>query len=108
MAKKDFYSGGIKPPKIPELEQYVVQIYKQNPEAVQKKQELLNALDNDLFDNDEFRTLVNEWNDTEKNKKGFEGQVGKIERLNGEHGKLEVYYFHDSDSIKFGYDIRDK
>jgi len=108
MAKKDFYSGGIKPLKIPELEQYVVQIYKQNPEAAQKKQELLNVLDNDLFDDDEFRVLINEWNEIEMSKKGFKGQFREIECLKGKHGKLKVYHFRDSDSIKFGYDLRNK
>jgi len=95
----------ITPSRIPAMEEFIKKAYEQNPGANQRKKELLELLNQENFNDNLFRKFIDGWNNTQERLKGFKGQYGEIETVNEKHGKLKIYYFRESNSIKFGFSL---
>ena len=95
----------ITPSRIPEAELFIKRAYENNPGATEKKQKLVEILNEESFDHNKFAREVENWNEAVMRTKGLKGQSGEIETIRGKNGKLKIYYFNGSQSIKFGYDL---
>lgn len=87
----------------PELEQYILKVYEANPDALEKKVQLLDILNSDPFDEVNFRNLVEEFEEETEKTKSYTGQYTTIETIRTVHGQLRVYHFPESNSVKFGF-----
>jgi hypothetical protein len=84
-------------------EQFVNAVFATNPDAEQRKKELMDLLNADPFDRDLFRKLVEDFQKQTADNKGYDGEHMHIATCVGKHGTLTIRYFQKSDSVCFGF-----
>jgi hypothetical protein len=95
----------IKKQKNPELEKLISKAFEDKGGAVWTKNKLLDLLNTEKFNKEEFNKIVNQWNTDVNKPENFKGQSSEIESINCKNGKLRVYYFNETYSIKFGFTL---
>jgi len=93
------------PIKNPELGEKVAQAFEGKSGATWTKNKLVEILNSEKFNREEFDRIINRWNLDANKPETFKGQFGEIESINCKNGKLKVYYYNETNSIKFEFTL---
>ena len=88
--------------KNPAEEKLIADAFEGKSGAMWTKTKLMDLLNAEKFDKEEFYKMINQWNVDANKPENFKGQSGEIESINCKNGKLKVFYYNETNSIKFG------